>query len=54
MPAQTLVSLVFGLRCPHRAHGYPRLLGHLLRMRHAPRPRARSSPSCAIGWCATM
>jgi len=39
MPAQTLVSLVFGLRCPHRAHGYPRLLGHLLRTRRVPRPR---------------
>ena len=39
MPAQTLVSLVFGLRCSHRAHGYPRLLGHLLRTRRVPRPR---------------
>ena len=26
MPAQTSVPLVFGFRCPHRAHGYPRLL----------------------------
>jgi len=48
MPAQTLVSLVFGLRCPHRAHGYPRLQGHLLRTRRVPRPRRvrrRPAPS---------
>ena len=50
MPAQTLVSLVFGLRCPHRAHGYPRLLGHLLRARRVPRPRQVHLPPCAIGW----
>jgi hypothetical protein len=39
MPAQTLVSLVFGLRCPHRARGSPRFLGHLLRAYRGPRPR---------------
>ncbi len=53
MPAQTLVSLVFGLRCPHRAHGYPRLLGHLLRTRRVPRPRRvhlHPVPS-GDGWC---
>jgi hypothetical protein len=56
MPAQTLVSLVFGLRCPHRAHGYPRLLGHLLRARRVPRPRRghRHPVPSGDGWCCSL
>jgi Protein kinase domain len=36
-------------RLPHRAHGYPRLLGHLLRTRRTPRPRRRRRPLVPSG-----
>lgn len=49
IPAQTLVSLVFGLRCPHRAHGSPRFLGHPLRTRRTPRPRRVRRPRTPSG-----